>query len=180
MPREDDLYTYCQWNFTDDALKILSSDKGLDLTIRDGGMFKLTVKHDNAVLLQALRDYYKEYALGDDVDSPKYKTALFELKKIVGAICASYDLRAKGLYEILSEYINPEDDEEESNVHNSALDNFASQPRDDSDLGNFSTRNVSDQSNLTEANLAALTTEAYDPMSRMLGAADPHNTHDDI
>jgi len=109
------LKNYCSIGkiFNKKALIILESDDNLDLASEDGLVFKYAVKHGNSELLGALLKYYETHNLQDDRNSVEYKTALLPLRKILDDLKYCYNLKEKGVDQILSSYLALEEEDEQ-------------------------------------------------------------------
>lgn len=114
---QENLLTYCRWDFTKDAIAILNSNDDLDLTENDGVVFKHATKHSNPKLLGALLKYYETHKLQGDRQSQEYKAALAPFRKIIDDLEYCYDLKEKGVAEVLNPYLS-ENEEEEQDLAN--------------------------------------------------------------
>lgn len=104
--------------FNKKALAILKSNNSLDLASEDGLVFKLATKHSNPELLAALLKYYEEHKLNGDRESQEYKIALWALKKIIDNLELCYDLKEKGVYEVLKPYLSEDEEEKQDEPDN--------------------------------------------------------------
>lgn len=105
---EMQLSNYCRWNDTNSLTKLLEKYSDLDLIIKDGLCFKLSIKHQNIQMLKSLLDYYVKTKLQGYYDSIEYKTAKYTLRQILTDAAEQYDITDE-IQEVLTPYITSRD-----------------------------------------------------------------------
>ena len=112
MSKESTLFDYCRWNKTQKATNFLEQNDNLDLTYDEGVCFKLAIKKDNVIILEALLKYYKKHRLSGDGESAEYRQASWELNKILDDADSLYDFSHE-VKDILNPYFSFDEEKEQ-------------------------------------------------------------------
>ena len=152
---QDDLYSYCRWNDTEEVINILQQSNDIDILYENGRLFDFALSEDNYAIVQSLLKYFEEkylnkYAVGSKERINLNDTLTEILKNVIDGLELSTEMK-----QVLSLYVNLEDNTEVSSRKSDFSQDHVQYNSDES----TQPTSGDEHSLLSESNLSQLTIE---------------------